>query len=972
MKRIIPFALGFFISILFFSAVSYGQSTILSGIVKNSSTKESVSAVSVVIKGSTEGTFTDSRGNFRLTTNRSFPLTLVFSSIGYESLEMEVTGDSHLEVDLNPASVLGEEIVVAATRSATRSMESPVTIERVSAANIRNSPATSYYDMVGQLKGVDITTSSLTFKTPSTRGFNNSGNTRLNQLVDGMDNQAPGLNFSVGNFTGLTELDVDNMELLPGASSALYGSGGVNGTLLITSKDPFKYQGLSFQIKTGVNHVDKSQRSKAGWYNDWSARWAKAYNNKLAVKIGFQLVQAKDWIGTGKQDYDRLTSKVLPGDRTTNPNYDGVNVYGDETNMRDNGLNMKSIAQLVQDQTQQGILAATNGTVDIVQTLDAMLPANATPEQIGGFIGMLPGAVQGPVTNMVPFYFGLRNGVIPETSASRTGYAESDMVDPNTVNFKLTGAVHYKLTSDLVASASANFGTGNTVYTGSDRYSLKGAKIAQYKLELHSKSWFVRGYTTQENAGEAYNATITARRLNEAWKPSTQWFPEYVAAFSQARLGGMSEAAAHNVARAFADNGRPAAGSAEFKNLFDQVRFSPIPVGGLFLDRSDLWMTEGQYNFKEIIPFVELIVGASWKQYVLDSKGTLFIDYDGPIKINEYGSYAQLTKKLFNAYLTLSASARYDKNDNFKGRFTPRASAVVKLAEDHNVRLSYQTAYRFPSTQQQYINLEIGGGQFLVGGLPWIHNASLPGGKAGPNLTSQNSIRLDHNAQPLGAYVPRELQPETVGSFEVGYKGLIAKKLLVDVYYYTGQYDNFIGRTLLAKQLSPQQTQIYSIVENAATMSASGGGGVKIDPIKVKTSGYGVGLDYRLNTGFSLFANYYHDQLGNVPVDFVAGFNTPDHRINAGVGHSGFGGNKRMVFNVTGRWQSEFLWESDFATGTVPSFFTLDAMIGYRLPVIRSLFKIGATNLMNKYYLNAFGNPEIGGLYYASFAYNIF
>ena len=970
MKKTFRFAAA--LLLLLFSLHSFSQNNTLSGTVKNSTSKEFVSAVSVIIKGTTEGTFTDSRGNFKITTSKSLPLTLSFSSIGYEARDLEVTGTDAVEVELTPSAVLGQEIVVAATRTATKAMESPVTIERVSAANIRNSPATSYYDMVAQLKGVDVTTSSLTFKTPSTRGFNFSGNTRLNQLVDGMDNQAPGLNFPVGNFTGLTELDVDNMELLPGASSALYGSGGVNGTLLINSKDPFKYQGLSFQIKTGMNHVDKSQRSEPGWYNDWSVRWAKAFNNKFAFKVGFQLVQAKDWIANSTQNYNRLTRKTLPGNRQTDPNYDGVNMYGDETNMRDNGFSMKSLAQLVQGQTRQGILDNTGGTVDIVQIMNAVLPPNATPAQIGGFIGTLPAALQGAVTNMVPFYFGLRNNIIPEASASRTGYAESDMVNPNTVNFKLSGSVNYKITSNLEASFAGNFGTGSTVYTGSDRYSLKDAKISQYKLELRSKNWFVRGYTTQENAGEAYNATITARRLNEAWKPSTQWFPEYVAAFVQARGAGADEAGAHAAARAFADKGRPTAGSGAFKQLFDKVRSTPIPAGGLFLDRSDLWMTEGQYNFKEVIPFVELVVGASWKQYILNSQGTLFIDYDGPIKINEYGAYGQLTKKLINDRLILSVSGRYDKNDNFKGRFTPRASAVVKLADDHNVRLSYQTAYRFPSTQQQYINLEIGGGQFLVGGLPWIHDASLPGGKPGPNLNAQNSVRLDNNAQPLGAYLPQELKPESVASFEIGYKGLIAKRLLVDAYYYTGQYDNFIGRTLVARQVSPQQTQIYSIVENAATMSASGGGNVKIDPIKVKTSGYGLGLDYRLNSGLSVFANYFHDELGNVPADFVAGFNTPDHRINFGAGHSGFGKNKRMVFNVTGRWQTDFLWEADFATGTVPSFFTMDAMIGYRFPAIGSLVKLGATNVLNKYYMNGFGNPQIGGLYYVSFAYNVF
>lgn len=970
MKKTFRYAAALTLSLCYYAVFSQGIT--ISGSVKNSVNKETVSAVSILVKGSSEGTFTDSKGSFRLTISKSFPVTLVLSSIGFETREVEVTGADPVQVELTPSATLGEEVVVAATRTATKVMESPVTIERVSASAIRNSPATSYYDMVAQLKGVDVTTSSLTFKTPSTRGFNFSGNTRFNQLVDGMDNQAPGLNFSLGNFVGINELDVDNMELLPGASSALYGSGGMNGTLLINSKDPFKYQGLSFQIKTGMNHTDKSQRSEPGWYNDWTVRFAQAFKNKFAFKIGMQLIQAKDWIANSTQDYDRLTKQLKSGNRQTDPNYDGINVYGDETNMRDNGFSMKSLAQYAQEQTRLGVLNAAG--IDIVQTMNAALPANATPQQIGAFIGGFPSALQPTITNLVPFYFGLRNDVIPEESASRTGYAESEMVNPNTVNFKLSGSLNYKITSRLEASLTAYFGTGNTVYTGSDRYALKGAKIGQYKLELKSKSWFVRAYTTQENAGQAYNATITARRLNEAWKPSTEWFPEYVAAYSQAKLSGADDLTAHNAARAFADQGRPVSGSQEFKELFDKVRSTPIPAGGLFLDRSDLWMTEGQYNFKDVIPFVELIVGASWKQYILNSKGTLFIDYDGPIKINEYGAYGQLTKRLFNDRLTLSVSGRYDKNDNFKGRFTPRATALVKLAQDHNIRLSYQTAYRFPSTQQQYINLEIGGGQFLVGGLPWILQSTLPGGKAGPNLGTQPVYRLNNNAQVIGTYEPKELKPESVVSYEAGYKGLIAKRLLVDVYYYTGKYENFIGRTLVAKPstISPTSNQIYSIVENATTMSPDGSGGVKIDPIKVKTSGYGIGLDYRLSSGLSVFGNYFHDELGNVPADFSAAFNSPKHRINFGVGHAGFGKDKRVVFNVTGRWQTEFLWEADFATGNVPAFFTMDAMIGYRFPSISSLFKLGATNVLNKYYLNAYGNPQIGGLYYVSFAYNVF
>ncbi len=189
--------------------------------------------------------------------------------------------------------------------------------------------------MAGMLKGVDLTTSSLTFKTISTRGFNGSGSARVNQIVDGMDNQAPGLNFFLGNFIGLTELDVESMELLPGASSALYGPGGMNGTVLINSKNPFKYQGLSVQAKNGIMHVDKRQRTSASPFFDYSLRWAKAFNNKFAFKVGAQYISAKDWLANDSSNYQRLGNlgKVIPGNRQTDPNYDGVNVYGDETSV---------------------------------------------------------------------------------------------------------------------------------------------------------------------------------------------------------------------------------------------------------------------------------------------------------------------------------------------------------------------------------------------------------------------------------------------------------------------------------------------------------------------------------------------------------------------------------------------------------------------------------------------------------------
>ena len=73
--------------------------------------------------------------------------------MGYENQELTVSNAATaVALDFVPASSLGQEVVVSASRLPERILESPVSIERVSAANIRSAPATSYYDIVNTLK----------------------------------------------------------------------------------------------------------------------------------------------------------------------------------------------------------------------------------------------------------------------------------------------------------------------------------------------------------------------------------------------------------------------------------------------------------------------------------------------------------------------------------------------------------------------------------------------------------------------------------------------------------------------------------------------------------------------------------------------------------------------------------------------------------------------------------------------------
>jgi len=913
-----------------FSTSLLAQTTTVSGSVHNGKTNEAVPAASVMVKGSNAGTYTDDHGNFKLTVNRMAPFTLVISSIGFGNKEISVTGNNQsIDANLDVAYTLGTEIVVSASRLPERILESPVSIERISAAEIRNTPASSYYDMLTNLKGVDVVTASLTFRSIGTRGFNVNGNPRLNQLVDGMDNQAPGLNFSLGGVIGLTELDVESMELLPGASSALYGSGGMNGTVLINSKDPFKYQGLSFQIKQGMNHVDAYQRPVSPFY-DWTVRYAQKISDHFAYKINAQMVQAQDWRGNDRRDYSRTTGtpngQVISGDRVSDPNYDGVNVYGDETNTASAGFTFNQVAA----QVGAGLIAA----------------------------GAAPAAAVGAVLSSIP----------ANQNVSRTGYNEQDVINPTTVNVKLNGALFYKINDNLTASFTANYGTGSSVYTGTDRYSLQGLKMGQYKLELKSKDWFLRAYTTQEDAGESFDATVSTRLFNEAVKPSSTWFAQYAQAYLIARLGGAADIAAHTTARAAADAGRPT-GFIGNNTIFQQITGTPISKGGgLFLDKTNLYVYEGQLNLTDILKLAkyktELIVGGATRQYVLNSQGTLFADTSGKIYINEAGLYAQASHTLFNDVLKLTASGRYDKNSNFDGHFTPRFSAVVKLAEDHHIRLSYQTAYRFPTTQNQWINLLVGGGTRLMGGLPQLRDHYNFAGNTAYTLASFQQYAGTGNAGLLQEQKFGAFKPESSKSFEAGYKGLFGKRVLVDIYAYWAQYQDFLGNVTAVQSndgtiagLAANHT-IYSISVNSPTV--------------VNTSGWGASVQYMLGGNFTAGANIYNDNIGDLPAGFVSYFNTPKYRANLSFGNTGFIFKHRLGFSAVYRYQDGFFYEGTFGAGQLTSFATIDGMISYKFPEIRSMLKLGATNLFNKYYTNGFGNAQVGGLYYISFGYNVF
>jgi len=905
---------------IFFIGVLNAQN-IIRGTIISSVTGEEAPAVSVIIKSSKEGTYSDDRGRFKITTQQKLPVTIIVSSIGYERKEISVTSVSKsIDVKLDPVSELGQAIVVSASRTRQKKLSSPVTIEQISNKDVENSPQLNYMDMIQGLKGVDVTVSSIGFTSITTRGFNTSGNTNFTQIVDGMDNQAPGLNFPLGAAISLTQLDVDNIELLSGASSALYGSRGLNGTMVMTGKDPFKYQGLSILVTQGINHV-KSKSSNdpvsPSPYYDWTVRWAKKINEKLAFKINAQYTGAKDWVATD------TTNKNGPGTKYTDPNYNGVDYYGGATSTDINPF-------------LEGALA---GNPDLAPIVNPLL-ANS---------------------NYV----------------ARTGYPEYGYLDNNAQLFKTNAELRYKINSRLEAIASGTFGTGSVVYTNDTRYQLKDFKVSQYRVELKSKNWFLRGYTTRENSGHTLVAGPTAQYINEAWKVSYDgngggWYPDYTNGLLTALAGGENYTNASLDARAYADQGRPALGSALFNHLKDSISNLPISEGGtLFLDRSKLYNTEFQYDFSELVKFANVVAGVNWRLYSLNSKNTLFPDKGKPIDVNEYSAYIQISKKFIENKLSLAASFRDDKNTLFiTPKITSRASAVYEVAPENYIRFSYQNAYSFPSNIQALQNTLNGYNSYASGGSNYLLNGQYHFDQFPPyTLGSVETYQQSHNPSDLQRFNYSDIKPQSVNAFELGYSALIGKRVLIDVLGYFSTWENFIGYADVAN--SPGSKDPTAFLDHSTYVQYN----IAFNGAQtVNTYGYAGSISFDLSHNFLAKANYYSDYLKNKNNSQINNFNTPHYHFNLEFGNSGFGKKEHWSFNTSFRYKPGYYYvvSGGLANGTVPASAVIDAQISYKLIKAHSGIRIGGTNITNKYYSTGIANPNIGGVYYVTYAYNIF
>ena len=292
---------------------------VVKGQVIDGETGGPVFAAGVVVQGTSTGTSTDFDGRFRLEVD-ALPVRLNISFIGYAMLTVDVkTTENDVRVSLQPDAVLMEEAEVVGSRIDERQKQGPLTVESMDVLAIREAPSGNFYEGLGNLKGVDMTSASLGFKIINTRGFNSTSPVRSLQLIDGVDNQSPGLNFSLGNFLGAPELDVMKVDIVAGASSAFYGPGAFNGVISMETKSPFRFPGVAVSAKLGERNLTESGFRYADYIENAEG------NPVLGFKINAFRFSADDWVA---DNYNPVDGSNV--DATNPGRFDAVNIYGDE------------------------------------------------------------------------------------------------------------------------------------------------------------------------------------------------------------------------------------------------------------------------------------------------------------------------------------------------------------------------------------------------------------------------------------------------------------------------------------------------------------------------------------------------------------------------------------------------------------------------------------------------------------------
>jgi iron complex outermembrane recepter protein len=899
-----------------FSGKLYSQS--LSGTITDAQTGEAMIGATVVVKGTTAGTSTGLDGRFALDVTQPLPFTLVISIVGYQKQEVTISQlEKLIVVKLKSSEVELKNVEVVGSRISEKQKEAPLTVESIDMIAIKECPQSSFYESLGSLKGVDLTSASLGFTVINTRGFNSTSPVRSLQLIDGVDNQSPGLNFSLGNFLGCGELDVLKVDLIAGASTSYYGPGAFNGVISMTTRSPFVKPGLEVMTKFGERNLYEQ-----------AIRFAKAFKNKagrdvVGVKLNLCYLKALDW----EADNNDPTPQSLDG--ITNPGgYDAVNRYGDEFYQ---GNDYSAIS--VQSPGLNVWYRTGYWEKDIVDYDTKNLKLGA--------------AIHAMVTKDIELILASNFGT------GTTVYQGDNRYSLRDIRFFQNRIEIRKQDKFFLRAYATNEDAGKSY----DAYFTALLLQREVKSDRDWAQDYARNWPSNEI--KQYPNYPQAPNFNDP--DYSEKYKQYVTSINPFLFMHYYDSLVmlHNDMRAYADgvgyyvdnNPFYAPGTARFDSALAAItsRTSYSEGGSRFFDKSALYHIAGEYKFTPKI--FDIVVGGSYRQYRPNSDGTIFSDTGSTTIANdEFGIYSGLEKKILKEKLKLNLTARMDKNENFDYLVSPALSIVYSFRSKHIVRASFSSAIRNPTLTDQYLFYNVG-------------RATLKGNLAGYDslvtIPSLFDFFNTKNFDSLEYFNVPPVRPEEVKTIELGYRGTLFKNIFIDLVGYYSWYKNFIGY-----KLGADITEIYIpypdvYINNVYRIAAN-----SVD--EVTTRGFSIGINYYFRKYFMLNGNYSYNRLdrGGSTDPLIPAFNTPENKYNLGFSARDL---KNFGFNVNYKWVQGFDYEgSPQFTGYVPWYEIVDAQVNYKIKRIHSTFKVGASNVLNNKKYTVYGGPRVGRMAYVS------
>ena len=817
------------------------------------------------------------------------------------------------------------EVVISASRSEESILRSPVSIERVDTAAFRLSASPSFFDALENVKGVQMITPSLGFRIINTRGFANTTNVRFTQMVDGIDNQAPHIGAPIGNAMGPSDLDIEHVEIIPGTASALYGLNAINGLANFLTKDPFTSEGISIQQKIGLNHVnDKDVSEKL--FTETSVRIAHKINEHLAFKVNGTFTKGYDWIANDQTDLNsRANAGVGIAGGAESPAFDPVSGYGNESS------NRKTI------------------------TLEGK-----------------------------------------QYVVARTGYLEKEVADYHLQNIKADFTMAYKFNPKSSLSYTYRFAGLDNIYQRSNRFRLDNYLLQQHAVTFKNDIFRAAAYLTTEDTGNSYNLRSAAENQDKAFKSDNNWYADFTSGYNQARgQTGTTVEQALTAARQAADQGRLQPGTVAFQQkLTELADVNNWDVGSALRVKDQMLHVEGQADLSKAIgrdfkqrTGLDLQAGFDHRTYFIEPDGNYFINPD-PAKTGQTFSYSktggfiQAGKEFFDYKLRVTATLRADRNDYFSTKLNPRFTMVYSPVEEQNIRVSFQSGYRFPSIFEAFSNVNSGGVK-RIGGLRILSNGVLENAylkssidafqaavTRGFNngLTTAESIRQNQGLLVKNSY--DYIKPEHINSFEIGYKSIfLDRKLKVDADFYYNKYDNFIAQVEMSV---PNTTVADSIPYSLNDRTKQARYRVWTNSQStVYNYGGSLGLAYKMLNKYTVTGNVNYAKLDRTTNNdgLEDGFNTPQWMVNLSFGAEQL--YNRLGFNVSYKYQSSYYSQTFLVNGTVKSFGNTDAQINCDVLQHKLNIKVGGTNVFNKYYYSYLGGPSVGAFYYTTFTYRM-